>query len=78
LTIWAAMSNGCNWPVSDIHRANLNGCSRDEADGRLRRAYDREGSIAPVQFLNLRPFDQLLMLAGAVNLWPAALEIRSP
>jgi hypothetical protein len=23
------------------------------------------GSIAPVQFLNLRPFDQLLMLAGA-------------
>ena len=57
------------------------------SDGRAERqlrgievasAKDCSGSIAPVQFLNLRPFDQLLMLAGAVNLWLAALEIRSP
>src|SRR6266480_3056485 len=38
-----------------------------EADSRLRPAYDRKGSIAPIRFLSLQSFDHLFMLADAAH-----------
>jgi len=43
----AATLTGRKWPVAATHQTNLNGRSRGKVGGRLHRAYDREGSIAP-------------------------------
>jgi hypothetical protein len=42
-----AILNGCWWPVSDIHRANLNGCTRGIAAVGSVKLSGSKASIAP-------------------------------
>jgi hypothetical protein len=44
-----AESNFCFWPIAPICKHRTDDRYRGEADGRFRRAYDREGSPAAVQ-----------------------------
>jgi hypothetical protein len=45
-------------------------------EGQLwRKSTVRNGSIAPIRFLDQLTFDQLFMLVGVLHLWQSALEI---